>query len=232
MKARSLFAVALVLPLLAVTGQGLLGQDAWPPDEEGPAVQQPVYPQPGYGQQNPQQAYGGDQGGYGQPGYGYGQGSQGSVGVQPLSADQLEQLVAPIALYPDTLLAQILTASTYPAQISSADQWLKSMGNASADQVAAGATAQTTWDPSVKALTAYPQVLEMLDGNLRWTTELGNAYYNQPQDVLQTVQVMRERAEQAGNLESTPQEQVTEDPGYISMAPANPEVVYVPTYDP
>ena len=84
----------------------------------------------------------------------------------------------------------------------------------------------------MKALTAFPQVLDTLAGSLRWTTALGNAYYNQPQDVLQTVQVMRQRAEQAGNLESTPEEQVTQEPGYVEVRPTDPEQVYVPTYDP
>src|ERR1700738_321174 len=95
------------------------------------------------------------------------------------------------------------------------------MGNAPPEQIAAGASEQVGWDPSVKALTAFPQVLGMLTGNLQWTTGLGNAYYNQPQDVLQTVQVLRGR-----------QEQVVDNPGYISVAPANPEVVYVPEYNP
>ena len=155
--------------------------------------------------------------------------------MQALSADQLAQLIAPIALYPDALLAQILAASTYPAQIPAADQWLQQMraqGYGSPDQVASGANAQTTWDPSIKSLTAFPDVLDMLNHNLEWTTSLGNAYYNQPQDVMQTVQVLRQRAEQAGNLQSTPQENVTSDRGYIDIAPPNPEQVYVPTYDP
>ena len=182
------------------------------------------YPQPGYPQQNEQQAYGNVPQGYGQQPY---QPTQ-----QPLSADQLEQLVAPIALYPDALLAQVLAAATYPAQIAAADQWVRSLGYASPDQIAAGVSAQSSWDPSVKALTAFPQVLSQLDQNLQWTTALGNAYYNQPQDVLQTVQVMRQRAQQAGNLQNTPQENVIENQGYISIAPPNPQVVYVPTYDP
>jgi hypothetical protein len=84
----------------------------------------------------------------------------------------------------------------------------------------------------VKALTAFPDVLDMLNHNLDWTTALGDAYYNQPQDVMQTVQVLRDRAQQAGNLQSTPQEDVTGNQGYIDIAPPNPEVVYVPTYDP
>jgi len=202
---------------------------------------QPEYQQPQYGyaqpqysqppqypaQPAPQQSYAApypDQG-VAQPG----------APAQALSAQNLEQLLAPIALYPDALLAQILTASTYPAQVAVADQWLQQMraqGYGSPGQVASGADAQTDWDPSVKALTAFPDVLDMLDHNLDWTTALGNAYYNQPQDVMQTVQVLRERAQQAGNLETTPQEDVTENQGYIDIAPPNPEVVYVPTYNP
>jgi len=158
-----------------------------------------------------------------------------SAPAQALSAEQLEQLLAPIALYPDALLAQILAASTYPAQVAVADQWLEQMraqGYGAPDQVAAGADAQSTWDPSVKALTAFPDVLDLMNRNLEWTTNLGNAYYNQPQDVMQTVQVLRDRAEQAGNLQSTPQEDVTQNQGYIDIAPPNPQIVYVPTYNP
>jgi hypothetical protein len=151
--------------------------------------------------------------------------------AQPLSAEQLEQLVAPIALYPDTLVAQVLAASTYPVQVVNADRWRQAQGNASPDQIAAGADAQN-WDPSVKALTAFPQVLAQMDQNLQWTTELGNAYYNQPQDVLQTVQIMRQRAQAAGNLQSTPQEAVSYDQGNIELAPVNPQLVYVPAYNP
>jgi hypothetical protein len=151
--------------------------------------------------------------------------------VQPLNAGQLEQLVAPIALYPDALVAQILAASTYPQQITDADGWRHEMANAPAEQVAAEADAQA-WDPSVKALTAFPQVLAQMDRNLQWTTDLGNAYYNQPEDVLEAVQVMRARARDAGNLQSTPQETVSYNQGYIELAPANPQVVYVPAYNP
>lgn len=218
----------------------LHAQQDWPPDDQYPAPPQyntpqsypgpqqyadgqSPYPQPGYPQS-------GDQGqppAYPQQGYG-----QQLAQTQPMSPDQLTQLVAPIALYPDALVAQILAASTYPAQVAAADQWLRSLGGASPDQVAAGADAQSSWDPSVKALTAFPQVLAMLDRNLQWTTSLGNAYYNQPQDVLQTIQVMRQRAESAGNLQSTPQEQVSENQGYIDIAPSDPQVVSVPNYNP
>ena len=148
-----------------------------------------------------------------------------------LSAPDLEQLVAPIALYPDALVAQVLMAATYPLQVSQADHWLRAQGYAPAEEIVAGADAQP-WDPSVKALTEFPQVLTEMDQNLNWTTELGNAYYNQPQDVLHAVQVMRQRAQAAGNLRSTPQESVSYDQGNIVLAPANPQVVYVPAYNP
>jgi hypothetical protein len=192
-----------------------------PPPQQGYNQPQPNYAQPDPSQ--PQYAQSGPDDDRSQPNY---------APAPALSAPQIEQLVAPIALYPDSLLAQILAASTYPAQIAAADQWLRQMGPASPDQIAAGANAQTSWDPSVKSLTAFPQVLQMLDGNLQWTTSLGNAYYNQPQDVLSTVQSLRQRAEQAGNLQNTPQEQVTQNQGYIALAPPNPEVVYVPAYNP
>jgi Protein of unknown function (DUF3300) len=156
---------------------------------------------------------------------------QAQLPAGPLNAEQLEQLVAPIALYPDTLVAQVLAASTYPAQVVDADRWGQAQGYASAEQIAAGADAQT-WDPSLKALVAFPQVLAEMDRNLQWTTDLGNAYYNQPQDVLQAVQVMRQRAQASGNLQSTPQETVSYDRGNIELAPVNPQEVYVPAYNP
>ena len=197
-----------------------------------PQDQQPQYqpqysaPQQPYADQGPNDA----QGPYEQP-----DPNQAPAPAQALSAEDLEQLVAPIALYPDALLAQILAASTYPAQVAVADQWLQQMraqGYSSSDQIAAGANAQSNWDPSIKALTAFPDVLDMMNHDLEWTSNLGNAYYNQPQDVMQTVQVLRDRAEQAGNLQSTPQEEVNNDQGYVELEPTNPEVVYVPAYNP
>ena len=234
--------------MLILAAAPLSAQEYWPPDEQAtggqnpgapqqyPSAQQYAYPQP----QSPQSAYQQyPQPQYPQPNYqepaqpyaqqGYGQQLSQARALNP---DELTQLVAPIALYPDALVAQILAASTYPAQVSAADQWLRSLGNAAPEQIASGADAQSNWDPSVKALTAFPQVLAMLDRNLQWTTNLGNAYYNQPQDVLQTIQVMRERAEQAGNLQSNPQEEVSDNGGAIDIAPTNPQVVYVPTYNP
>ena len=201
----------------------------------------PQYSQPqGYGQSYPQQAYAGN---YAQPGYapqgypasrpGYSQQGYSAAPVtgQSMNADQLEQLVAPIALYPDTLVAQMLAAATYPAQVAQADQWLRAQGNASPYEIAGGADAQN-WDPSVKGLTAFPQVLAEMDRNQRWTTDLGNAYYNQPQDVLEAVQVMRQRAQAAGNLQDSPEENVSYNAGAIELAPPNPQVVYVPQYNP
>jgi hypothetical protein len=209
------------------------------PQYQSPAPQQPYQDQPPqYAPQYsaPQQPYAPqpytDQGQAPAP---YAQPDQSQAPAQSLSAQDLEQLLAPIALYPDSLLAQILAASTYPAEVAIADQWAQQMraeGYGSPDQIAAGANAQTNWDPSIKALTAFPDVLDMLNHDLEWTTNLGNAYYNQPQDVMQTVQVLRQRAEQAGNLQSTPQEDVSNDQGYIDLAPTNPQVVYVPTYNP
>ena len=148
-----------------------------------------------------------------------------------LAPDQLNQLVAPIALYPDSLVAQVLAASTYPSQVVDADRFVQSYRNVPPDQLAQMVN-QQPWDPSVKALSAFPSVLSNMDRNLDWTTQLGNAYYNQPQDVMSAVQVDRQEAYRAGRLRSTPQLAVAYSPSYIDIEPANPEVVYVPYYDP
>lgn len=147
------------------------------------------------------------------------------------SPEQLQQLVAPIALYPDSLVAQILAAATFPEQVVEADRWLQANSGLRGAALAQAVSAQP-WDDSVKALTAFPDVLGNMDKNLSWTSSLGDAYYNQPQDVMAAVQVMRQRAAAAGNLQSNPQEQVTTQDSNISIQPANPDVVYVPEYDP
>jgi hypothetical protein len=237
--------LGVLLLLVPVAELGLCGPLAW---AQGPQYQSSQYIQPapnyiqyqqpqGYGQQQyPQQQYAQPQ--YAEPAYaGAGQGDQGAYapvqqGGQAFGPQQLEQLVAPIALYPDSLVAQILAASTYPAQVVDADNWIHSQAFASPDQVAYGADAQANWDPSVKGLTAFPQVLDLMNRDLRWTTDLGNAYYNQPQDVLQTIQVMRERAQDAGTLQSGPEQAVSYNQGYIQLTPASSQVVYVPTYNP
>jgi hypothetical protein len=148
-----------------------------------------------------------------------------------LSPDQMDQLVAPIALYPDSLVAQVLAAATYPTQVVDADRFVQANAGAPPDQIANMANSQP-WDPSVKALTAFPSVLANMDKNLDWTTQLGNAYYNQPQDVMSAVQNMRQQAYSAGHLRTTPQLDVDYQPGDIVIAPANPAVVYVPYYNP
>jgi len=145
--------------------------------------------------------------------------------------EQLQQLVAPIALYPDSLVAQILAASTFPEQVVVADRWVQAHPGLQGDALG-HAVDQENWDPSVKALAAFPSVLGNMDKNLSWTSELGDAYYNQQQDVMDAVQVMRRRAEKAGNLKDTQQQTVVDDDDAIKIQPANPEVVYVPAYDP
>ena len=122
--------------------------------------------------------------------------------------EQLQQLVAPIALYPDSLVAQILAASTFPEQVVEADRWVQAHPDLKGDALGQ-AVDQQPWDPSVKALTAFPSVLGNMDKNLSWTSSLGDAYYNQQQDVMDAVQVMRQRAQEAGNLKTTPQQTVT-----------------------
>jgi hypothetical protein len=145
--------------------------------------------------------------------------------------EQLQQLVAPIALYPDSLVAQILAASTFPEQVVEADQWVQSHPDLK-DEVLSQAVDQQPWDPSVKALVAFPSVLGNMDKNLSWTSSLGDAYCNQGQDVMDAIQVMRRRAQEAGNLKSTPQQTVTTEGSDIEIEPISPEVVYVPAYDP
>jgi hypothetical protein len=147
------------------------------------------------------------------------------------SAAQLQQLVAPIALYPDALVAQILAASTFPEEIVEADRWLQANPNLK-DRALGQAVDQQPWDASVKALTAFPSVLGNMDRNLSWTSSLGDAYYNQQQDLMDAVQVMRQRAQQAGNLKSTSQQAVTDQNAMISIDPVNADVVFVPAYDP
>ena len=145
--------------------------------------------------------------------------------------ENLQQLVAPIALYPDSLVAQILAASAFPEQIVEADRWVQAHPDLKGDALAQ-AVDQQPWDPSVKALTAFPSVLGNMDKNLSWTSSLGDAYYNQEQDVMDAVQLMRQRAQEAGNLKTTEQQTVTSQDSTIIIEPASPEIVYVPAYDP
>src|SRR5713101_3162430 len=145
--------------------------------------------------------------------------------------EQLQQLVAPIALYPDALIAQILPAATYPDQVVEAGKWMGQHKDLQGDQLAK-AVDQQSWDPSVKALTQFPAVLANMNQNLAWTSELGDAYLNQQQELNNAIQTMRERAKQAGNLKSTTQEKVDTKGKTIVIQPASTDVVYVPQYDP
>lgn len=149
----------------------------------------------------------------------------------PLSSDQLEQLVAPIALYPDALVAQILAGATYPIEVVQAARWQSANAGLSGAALAAAVDSQD-WDPSIKALTQFPSVLANMNTNLSWTSALGQAYYYQPNDVLNAVQVMRQRALAAGTLATTPQQTVLNQNGLVTIVPANPDMVYVPTYNP
>jgi len=156
----------------------------------------------------------------------------GSNQPAPLSADELQQMVAPIALYPDALIAQVLGAATFPDQISFADNWVHQNPNLTGSNLMKAVDAQN-WDPSVKALTQFPSVLDTLAKNLSWTSALGEAYHTQTADVMTAVQVLRAKAKAAGNLKSGSQIVVVqESPQVIVIQPANPQVVYVPQYNP
>ncbi len=146
-------------------------------------------------------------------------------------AEELDQLLAPIALYPDALLAQILMAATYPLEVVEAARWVQAYPSVQGPQLEA-AMQQQPWDPSVKSLTAFPQVLAMMSARLDWTQRVGDAFLAQPQDVMATVQLLRAKAQAAGYLQSTPQQVVDVEPQGIQIEPADPQVVYVPIYDP
>jgi len=150
----------------------------------------------------------------------------------PESAEQIQALVAPIALYPDALVAQVLSASTFPDQVALAQNWLLQHKDITGQQLTT-AVNNENWDPSVKALTAFPSVLDDMAKNLAWTSELGQVYHYQPKDVMAAVQALRAKAQAAGNLKSTEQMKVVQEtPTTIVIQPANPQVVYVPQYNP
>jgi len=179
----------------------------------------------------------------------------------PFTTEQLDQLAAPIALYPDPLVAQILMASTYPLEVVQAARFVKENPSLTGDPLNEALKSQT-WDDSVKSLATFPQVLAMMDGKLDWTQKLGDAFLAQQKDLMDAVQRLRARAQAAGNLKSTPEQTVTVEPApatagapppppppapgqppqqvvveqapptVITIVPANPQVVYVPTYNP
>jgi hypothetical protein len=170
------------------------------------------------------------------PVYGYQEQEEGgenpNMESAPKSPEQLQALVAPIALYPDALVAQMLSGATFPDQIAEANAWLDQHKGVTGEKLAEEVNKEQ-WDPSVKALTQFSSVLENMNKNMAWTSEVGEAYHNQPKDVMEAVQVLRAQAKAAGNLKSTSQMTVTEQsPDVIVIQPANPQVVYVPTYNP
>jgi uncharacterized membrane protein YgcG len=150
----------------------------------------------------------------------------------PMTAQELQSLVAPIALYPDALVAQILSAATFPDQVAVANNWLEQNKNLTGTALGQAVNGQS-WDPSVKALTQFPSVLNNMSQNLAWTSQLGEAYHNQSADVMTAVQTLRAQAKAAGNLKSGSQITVVQQtPQTIVIQPANPQIVYVPEYNP
>ena len=149
----------------------------------------------------------------------------------PIKQEELDQLVASIALYPDDLVSQILMASTYPVELVIADRWTKQNSKLSGDALTAALEKQD-WDPSVKSLVAFPQVLAMLSEKLDWTQKLGDAFLADQKKVLDTIQSLRAKAQSAGNLKTTKEQKVIVEQQVIRIEPANPEVIYVPTYNP
>jgi Protein of unknown function (DUF3300) len=151
------------------------------------------------------------------------------------SPAQIDELVSPIALYPDALVAQILAGSTYPDQVVQANTWMQGHSQLNEAQRMEQVDKQS-WDPSVKALTQFPSVLANMASNLSWTSALGDVFYHQQADVMASVQRLRQQAKDAGNLKTTPQQTVTTETQQgqpvIVIQPANPQVVYVPTYNP
>jgi hypothetical protein len=162
-----------------------------------------------------------------------GAGSDGSTARIP--AEQLDSLVAPIALYPDPLLAQVLAASTYPLEIVQLQQWLE-RNKGLKDQALVNAVEKQPWDPSVQAMAPLPDVVKLLADDIQWTTDLGNAFLAQQSDVMDAVQRMRQKAQANGNLRTTEQQKVEtrviENKSVIVVEQASPQVVYVPSYNP
>src|SRR3954447_16327563 len=152
-----------------------------------------------------------------------------------IPADQLDSLVGPIALYPDPLLAQVLAASTYPLELVQLQQWLGKHKDLK-DKALADAVQKEEWDPSVKGMAALPDAVKLLAENVKWTTELGNAVLAQQSDVMEAVQRMRAKAKGTGNLKSTEQvkveTKVVESKQVVVIEQANPQVIYVPSYNP
>jgi hypothetical protein len=152
-------------------------------------------------------------------------------GRPSFSEAEIEQILAPIALYPDDVLSQILIASTYPLEVVQADRWAKQNSGLKGNALTAALEKQP-WDPSVKSLVNFPQVLAMMSEKLDWTERLGNAFLAQQPDVMKAVQQLRAKAQASGNLKSTKEQKVIVEKETIIIQPSNPQVVYVPAYNP
>ena len=157
--------------------------------------------------------------------------AQGAEANAVFKPEELEQIVAPIALHPDDLIAQILMASTYPLEVVQAERWAKQNASLKGDALTKALEAQD-WDPSVKSLVNFPQVLTMMSEKLDWTQKLGDAFLADQKKVLDTIQSMRAKAQSAGNLKTTKEQIVIVEEKIIKIEPANPQVIYVPTYNP
>ncbi|HEY6272730.1 MAG TPA: DUF3300 domain-containing protein [Terriglobales bacterium] len=158
--------------------------------------------------------------------------AQNAADPAPQSAEQIQALVAPIALYPDALVAQVLSAATFPDQVALAQNWLQDHKDLTGDKLMNEVDKQD-WDPSVKALAAFPSVIDNMAKNLAWTSQLGEVYHFQAKDVMAAVQTLRAKAKAAGNLKSSSQITVVQQsPSTIVIEPSNPQVVYVPQYNP
>ncbi len=155
----------------------------------------------------------------------------GEMRHKPFSLEQLDQLLAPVALYPDPLLTQILMASTYPLEVVKATNWVRQNKDLKGDALGAALEKQD-WDPSVKSLVNFPQVLQMMNDKIDWTQKLGDAFLSQEKDVMDAVQKLRARASAEGNLKATKEQKVIVEKDTIIIEPASPEVIYVPAYNP
>jgi len=159
------------------------------------------------------------------------QGTQGAEETKTFKQEELDQMLAPIALYPDDLLTQILMASTYPLEIVQAARFTKQNKNLKGDALTEALEKQD-WDPSVKSLVNFPDVLDQMNEKLEWTQKLGDAFLAQEKQVMDTIQKLRKKAQEAGNLKDNPQQKVVVEQETIVIQSANPEVIYVPSYNP
>ena len=156
-----------------------------------------------------------------------------SPAAAAFSPQQLDQMLAPIALYPDPLLTELLMAATFPQQIIDAEQWLQDPSNAALTGDALVAALQPlAWDPSVKSLAAFPQIIGMMHNHFDWTQALGLAFANQQAETMARIQFLRQRAVAAGQLKSTPQLRISSERSYVVIEPVDPAMIYVPVYDP